>query len=77
MPRKTKEKTLEVELFYDELADSWTIRCESGSKIPASMFEIILWKEIISLRGQVNYFRDRLNRTRDALALAEKECNEK
>ena len=77
MTRKIKEKTLELELSFDNDKNCWFIYSTGGAGIPASNFEITMWKEIVSLRGQLAYMRDRNNHLREMVAILNKECNEK
>jgi len=77
MTRKTKEKALELELCFDNDKNCWIILSKSGAGIPASNFEVTLWNEIVLLRGQLSYFRDRNNHLREMISVLNKECNEK
>ena len=77
MKKKNTEKSLELELCFDELSNRWIIHSLGGSGIPASSFEVMLWKEIVSLRGQVSYLTDRIVHLREMVAILNKECDEK
>ena len=77
MKKKTPEKSLELELCFDELNNKWIIHSVGGSGIPASSFEVSLWKEIVSLRGQISYLTSRITHLREMVAVLNKECDEK
>jgi hypothetical protein len=77
MNRKKTEKSLELELCFDEISNTWTILSSGGHGIPASSFEIALWKEIILLRNQVSFLSNRLTHLREMVAVINKECDEK
>ena len=60
---KQKQRLLDdliLELVDDPEKGGWIIIPASGKGIPASCFEICLWKEILRLRTKIVYLKARL-----------------